>query len=128
MNKLRFTFFILMNIINYVLVVPAVLLYKGGSPVTIPLFLSLQLALIIADFFASENTRQLCILSINLLISTIVANILSTQLYYHNISSDAETLLVGKYEVIIGSIYVIVLSCAAVAIKYIRQNKKIDKV
>ena len=60
---------------------------------------------------------QFAILAANLLASTIVANIVATLLYYHNISADDGTLLVGRWEVIIGCIYVAIISGIALLIK-----------
>ena len=52
----------------------------------------------------------------HLLISTIIANMASVQLYYQFISSDSETLLVGRIEAQIGIVYVIILSVIAIII------------
>ena len=46
----------------------------------------------------------------------------ATQLYYRFVSSDFETLLVGKLEVVIGIVYVLILSFIAVIGYMIRKN------
>ncbi len=126
MNKFKFALFIVMNIVNYVLVVLACLLWRGGSPVTAPLFLVLQPVLVIANLFVSQKDWQFFVLSVHLLISTIAANAIGGLLYYWNIAPGSETLLVCKYEVAIGEIYVIILSIGAILIK--RWLKEVDRI
>ncbi len=122
MNKVKFSLFVAMNIINYVLVLFSVLFYTLGYRV-FPIFICTQLALTVVNHAVSENLKQQGILSINLLISTIAANILLTFLYMNNISADSGTLLVGKYAVVIGIIFVALSSLIAMSIKY-KTNKK----
>ena len=81
MKALKVVLFVLMNIANYVLVLLGVLLYRWGSPLLYPLFLLLQPALVLANYFVSTKIWQLSVLSVHLLISTIIANLLSTHLY-----------------------------------------------
>ncbi len=114
-------FFILMNIINYVLVLLAFVLFRLGAGVSL-FFLLIQPALVFANYFFSQKIWQLFILSANLLLSTIIANMSATQLYYRFVSSDFETLLVGKLEVVIGIVYVLILSFIAVIGYMIRKN------
>ncbi len=116
MKALKVVLFVLMNIANYVLVLLGVLLYRWGSPLLYPLFLLLQPALVLANYFVSTKIWQLSVLSVHLLISTIIANLLSTHLYAINIAAG-ETYTVGKAAAIIGCAYVIGLSIAAIIIK-----------
>ena len=116
MKALKVVLFVLMNIANYVLVLLGVLLYRWGSPLLYPLFLLLQPALVLANYFVSTKILQLSVLSVHLLISTIIANLLSTHLYAINIAAG-ETYTVGKAAAIIGCAYVIGLSIAAIIIK-----------
>ena len=98
------------------MVLLGVLLYRWGSPLLYPLFLLLQPALVLANYFVSTKIWQLSVLSVHLLISTIIANLLSTHLYAINIAAG-ETYTVGKAAAIIGCAYVIGLSIAAIIIK-----------
>ena len=122
MQKLRnehpLLFFLLMNAVNYVLVLLAFSLFRFGVGVSC-LFLLIQPALVFANYYFSKRIWQLVILSANLLLSTVIANMADVQLYYRFVSSDSETLLVGELEVIIGIIYVAVLSLIAIIIKTI---------
>ncbi|MCR5635873.1 MAG: hypothetical protein K6F76_01650 [Clostridiales bacterium] len=126
MNKFKLALFVVMNIVNYVLVVLACLLWKCGSMVIDPIFLVLQPVLVVANLFVSQKNWQFIILSFHLLISTIAANAISGLLYYSNIAPSSETLLVCKYEIVIGGVYVAILSVAAVLIK--RWLKQADRI
>ena len=126
MNKVKFALFIVMNVVNYILVVLACLLWKYGGPVLDPLLLLLQPILVVTNLLVSQKTWQFCVLSVNLLISTIAANAIGGLLYYFNIAPSSETLLVCKYEVAIGAIYVLILSVGAVLIK--NWLKEVNKV
>lgn len=124
MSKTRRITFIAMNIANYLLVLFAVLFYRFGGPLHIPFMLIAQPVLTAVNYFVAKKIPHLIILSINLLISTIIANVVSIYLYMQNICGDYETLLVGKYEVVIGSIYVIVLSLIAIGVKFATSKLK----
>ena len=116
--------FVLMNIVNYVLVLLGVLLYRGSGPVVYPLFLAMQPALVIANYFVSEKLWQIVLLSVHLLISTVFSNLLQAHLYAINIAAG-ETYAVGRVAAFIGSIYVIVLSVVAIIIKHsLGKNRK----
>ena len=119
MKKNRLLLFTIMNLANYVLVLLACTLYGVGFGTAL-LFLVLQPVLTAVNYIASEKTWQLIVLSVHLLISTLIANYMSVQLYYQNISSDSGTLLVGKYAIIIGCVYVIILSAITIGIKAAR--------
>ncbi len=117
MSKTKLFSFIAV-IINYIPVLFSLFFYNTGYRL-FPVLIILQSALIIANFAFSDSLKQHRFLSINLLISTIIANILITMLYYNNISSDHGTLLVGNYAIAIGSVSVALISLIAMSIKYI---------
>ena len=114
MNK-KTKLFLLMNIGNYMLVLLAFLGFRLGAGISI-IFLLCQLALVVANYFVSQKIWQLALLSVHLLISTIIANLASVQLYFQFVSSDSETLLVGRIELLIGIIFVIIISVIAIII------------
>lgn len=116
-SKIWTSLYIVTLILNYILILFSVLFYRGGSPLIEPVLLISQGILTIINCIVSRNQIQFAILAANLLASTIVANIVATLLYYHNISADDETLLVGRWEVIIGCIYVAIISGIALLIK-----------
>ena len=115
MNK-KTKLFLLMNIGNYVLVLLAFLGFRLGAGISVIFFLFCQPALVFVNYYVSQRIWQLAVLSGHLLISTIIANMASVQLYYQFISSDSETLLVGRIEAQIGIVYVIILSVIAIII------------
>lgn len=115
--KVWTSLYIVTLILNYILILFSVLFYRGGSPLIEPVLLISQGILTIINCIISRNQIQFAILAANLLASTIVANIVATLLYYHNISADDGTLLVGRWEVIIGCIYVAIISGLALLIK-----------
>ena len=102
---------------NYLLVLFAVLLYRLGGMLYIPVVLIAQSILTVANYSVAKKTSHLIILSVNLLISTIIANVTDIYLYMQNISADSETLLIGKYMVVIGAIFVVVISVIAICVK-----------
>ena len=116
-TKVWTTLYIVTLILNYSLILFSVLFYRGGSPLIEPVLLMSQGILTVINCIVSRNLIQFAILSANLLVSTIVANIVATQLYYHNISADDETLIFGWWALIIGCIYVVVISGLALLIK-----------
>lgn len=116
-SKIWTSLYIVTLILNYSLILFSVLFYRGGSPLIEPVLLISQGILTIINCIVSRNQIQFAILAANLLASTIVANIVATLLYYHNISADDGTLLVGRWEVIIGCIYVAIISGIALLIK-----------
>ena len=116
-SKIWTSLYIITLILNYILILFSVLFYRGGSPLIEPVLLISQGILTIINCIVSRNLIQFAILSANLLVSTIVANIVATQLYYHNISADDETLIFGWWALIIGCIYVAIISGIALLIK-----------
>lgn len=116
-SKIWTSLYIVTLILNYILILFSVLFYRGGSPLIVPVLLISQGILTIINCIVSRNQIQFAILAANLLASTIVANIVATLLYYHNISADDGTLLGGRWEVIIGCIYVAIISGIALLIK-----------
>ena len=83
-----------MNFVNYSLVLLAFLGFGLGFGISIIFLIFCQPALVSANYYVSQKVWQLGLLSGHLLISTIIANMVSVQMYYQFISSDSETLLV----------------------------------
>lgn len=117
MKKLRFPCYIFAFIVNYILVFFAVLLYEQGGPVVYPIFLLTQPLLVLLNCIVSKNMRQFVIISLNLIASTIIANIVAIMLYMINIHSDSVTILLLQYALIIGCAYVALLSIISFTVK-----------
>lgn len=116
-SKVWTSLYIVTLILNYSLILFSALFYRGGSSLIEPVLLMSQGILTVINCIVSRNQIQFAILSGNLLVSTIVANIVATQLYFHNISADDGTLLVGRLDLIIGCIYVVIISGLALLLK-----------
>lgn len=117
MKKLRFPCYVFALIINYILVLFAVLFYEQGGPVVYPIFLFTQAVLILFNCIVSQNVRQFVIISLNLIASTIIANVVDIWLYMTNICGGSETILLLQYAVVIGCGYVALLSIISFVVK-----------
>lgn len=109
--------YILVTFSNYILVLCAYLFYRGGAPTVWSLCIILQIVLTILNYKTANGSKSLAVLCANHLLSTIIANKLSTNLYYNNISSDSESLVVGNLGLIVGSVFVFMLSLISILIK-----------
>ena len=117
MKKLRFPCYIFAFIVNYILVFFAVLLYEQGGPVVYPIFLLTQPLLVLLNCLVSQKIGYFIFISLNLIVSTIIANIVGVWLYMSNVCGGSETILLLQYAVVIGCIYVIVLSIISFIVK-----------
>ena len=118
MRKIKFTAAVL---VNYSLVLLACIFYRGGAPLGWAICFWGQIFLTIFNFKVSLKRSELAILGANLLVSTVAANALSTYLYYSNIISDPETILVGRLGTAVGVAFVCTISLIALFIKKRKQ-------
>lgn len=109
---------------NFIPVLCGCLLFRGGAPLLWPLFIILQIILTCINYGVSDRKSDVLFLSSQLLISTIIANLLLTHLYYALISSDDETLIVGYAGGRVGVIFVLVLSLISLGMKALVGGKK----
>lgn len=121
MKKVKY---ILAILSNYIPVLWAYILYSGGAATVWSLFIISQILLVTSNHKITKNKLALLFLHVNLLVSTIVANWLSTHLYYTNISSDDETLLVGIWGLKVGAVFVILMSTFSLLIKNFLEKQK----
>lgn len=115
--------YIFVTLANYIPVLCACLFYKGGAPVDWPIYIVAQIILIVLNHILSSKKMELICYDVNLIISTIIANGLSTYLYYWNISSDPETPAVGQLGLMVGVIFVLILTFISVLLKRKNLNK-----
>ena len=108
--------YILIALANYIPVLCACILFRNPNLAWL-LFIISQILLICLNHKAADDKFSLAFLNINLLISTIIANALLTHLYSSNISSDSETLAVGNLALVIGVIFVLILSVISISLK-----------
>ena len=76
-----------------------------------------QLLLVLLNCCVSKNIGQFIVISLNLIVSTIVANITAIKLYMVNVCGGSETMLLLRYALVIGCVYVTVLSIILFAVK-----------
>ena len=116
--------YIFVTLANYIPVLCACLFYEGGGPLMWPIFIVAQIILIVLNHILSSKKMELIFYDVNLIISTIIANGLSTYLYYWNISSDSETPAVGQLGLMVGVIFVLILTFISVLLKRKNLNKR----
>lgn len=116
MNK-RILLFLFMNILNYIMVLFAFILYPSGAPLHIPMMLISQSILLFLNYVISFKIWHIILLSLHLIISTIISNKLSIYLYMQNISNDGETAIVGNYIFWIGLAFVVFTSLISICLK-----------
>ena len=116
-SKVWTPLYIVKLILNYSLILFSALFYRGGALILYPLFLMLQFVFVIINCLISRKIYQFTILSVNLLISTIIANKVFPQLYSKNICGSSESYLVEHYALIFGCIYVVIISGLALLLK-----------
>ena len=121
MEKVKY---ILAILANYIPVLWAYIFYSIGAGVDWSLFIISQILLVTLNHKITKSKLALLFLHVNLLVSTIVANWLSTHLYYTNISSDDETLLVGIWGLKVGAIFVILMSTFSLLIRIFLEKQK----
>lgn len=109
---------------NFIPVLCGCLFFRGGAPLLWPLFIILQIILTCINYGVADRKSDVLFLSSQLLISTIIANWLSTRLYYTLISPDGETLIVGYAGGEVGIIFVLVLSLISLVVKAVTGRKK----
>lgn len=115
---------IALTLANYIPVLCAYLFYQFGGPVIGPIFIACQLLISVLNYRCSGTKSELIYYCVNLVLSTIIANVLSTYFYYHRISSDTETLLVGGAALRIGLILVLAISIYSICLKKKRSEKQ----
>lgn len=104
---------------NYLVLFICIMGFWGGAMLELMCIPMIQLVLTCTNFSYSINWKQLFLLELHLWIASISGIIASTWLYYHLISSDSETIMVGIAECQIDTIYVTVLGILAVGVKLI---------
>ena len=117
--KVWTTLYIVTLILNYSLILFSALFYRGGALILYPLFLMSQFVFVIINCLISRKIYQFTILSVNLLISTIIANNVFPQLYSKNICGGSEAELLYRYALTFGCIYVVIISVLAILLKKI---------
>ena len=117
---------IFLLIANCIPVIFCTSFYRFGASADMML-LPIQIALSVLAVFLSDKIWHHIASHIILLISTAAGIHYSTLLYYNNISSDTETLLVGKAAQFIGIIIVAVIFVVSFAVFNFKNKHKLKK-
>ena len=111
-RDILFTAFLIL--LHDVQLVVAFIFFERGAAITTMIFFGIQLISSILNFERANNLKAVVVLCSHLLVATSLANRLSTELYYHNINSDMETLAIGNFYLLVGLAFVFVLSIGSV--------------
>ena len=99
----------------YSLVLFDVLLYKGGGPIEIVVFLIIVPTLFYLFFRSVKSALVFLLPCLNMALASVLASNLNTKLYYENVSSDVMTPIVGMLLAFLG-LFLIALSTIALAV------------
>jgi len=117
--------FLLLNSIPFFLL--SVFLYDGGIIIDL-LFIPLQMTAVYINYKFIESNKLYILFNIILIISSVISLRISTQMYYNNISSDAETLAVGQFAGYIATIFIGIISIIGLVIRKIRSGTSFNKI
>ncbi len=108
--------YILIALANYIPVLCAFIFFRNPNLAWL-LFIISQIWLTVSNYKAADSKFTLAFFQVNLLISTMIANALMAHLYYSKISSDSETLAVGNFVLVLGAVFVLILSLISILLK-----------
>ncbi|MBE7036463.1 MAG: hypothetical protein E7403_04140 [Ruminococcaceae bacterium] len=117
----KYVLALLLNIIPFFL---TCFLYGGGLAITLVLP-GLQFLLNTVNYKWTKKILSFVILNSAMLISSVTSIKINTWLYYHNISSDTETLAVGSFEVQVCIGFILIMTLISIACRII--SKKLNK-
>lgn len=106
---------LIINIIPFFL---SCLLYNAGIGI-IMFFPILQILINLLNYKWTKKVISYLFLNILMLISSITSIEISTQLYYNNISSDTETLAVGSFAVMVGVVFILIMTLISIICRII---------
>ena len=101
-------------------------LYEGGIAVLLMLP-ALQFLLNILNYKWTKRILSFVILNSAMLISNVASIEIITKLYYNNISSDTETLAVGNFAMVIGIVFIVVMTLISIVCRIVSKKKNQSK-
>ena len=120
MKKIKLYHFILVfiNIIPFMLFIP---FYANGALIglTLLLFLLIQSVLNLINFVFTQKYSFYLFLNLLMIVTNSVCSSVTTRLYYHNISSDSMTLVLGDGSTAFAVIFGILLTIASLVVKFV---------
>lgn len=120
MKKIKLYHFVLVfiNIIPFMLFIP---FYANGALIglTLLLFLLIQSVLNLINFVFTQKYSFYLFLNLLMIVTNSVCSSVTTRLYYHNISSDSMTLVLGDGSTAFAVIFGILLTIASLVVKLV---------
>lgn len=108
--NIRYILALIINIIPFFL---CCLLYEGGIAIFM-MFLMLQILINLLNYKWTNKVISYLFLNTAMLISSIASIEIITQLYYNDISPDPGTLAVGNFAVIVGVVFVLLMTLISI--------------
>ena len=102
-----------------------VVLYRLGGPGEMALFMICVPLLFVWYWLQTESVGMLALLSANLAVSYAVASSLSTKLYYHHVSDDGMTLVVGDLLTFTGTALIIIIAVCLIIARAMKKRKNV---
>ena len=119
-NKYKWIFLFLINALPFVL---DVLFYTTGAMDNLYLFLPIFAGLTALNYRNCQKVIPYCLYQAFILICIVCAGYASTYLYYHNISNDFMTPVVGKLVTLLGASISIVATVITAVVKAVMNQK-----
>ena len=119
-NKYKWIFLFLINALPFVL---DVLFYTTGAMDNLYLFLPIFAGLTVLNYRNCPKVAPYILYQAFMLICIICAGYASTYLYYHNVSNDSMTPVVGEFITLLGASISIVATLITAVVKAV-MNKK----
>ena len=119
-NRYKWIFLLLINVLPFAL---DVFFYPAGAPLDLGLFLPVFTGLTVLNYKNCKKVIPYILYQAFMLICIICAGCVSTYLYYHNVSNDFLTPVVGKLMTLLGAgINVVVTVITSVVKAVMRKN------
>lgn len=119
-DKYKWILLLLINALPFGL---GVIFYSAAAPADLVLFLPVFTGLTVLNYKNSQKVIPYILYQVFMLICIICAGYASTHLYYHNISNDSLTPVVGELMTLLGTSISVVATVITVIVKAV-MNKK----
>ena len=123
-NKCKWAFLLLINALPFVV---DLILYHGGAPSDLFLFLPVFAGLTVLNYRSCPKALPYLLYQTFMLICIICDSDASTYLYYHNISDDGMTLAIGTLMTLAGAGINIVVTVITTIVKVVSSKKRGNK-
>ena len=120
-NKYKWVFLLLINALPFVL---DVLFYTRGAVDNLYLFLPIFAVLTALNYGNCQKVVPYILYQVFMLICIICAGYASTYLFYHNVSNDSMTPLVGELMTFLGASISIVATVITAVVKAVMNKKR----